>query len=101
MKRDTTLPNNPAQLIKDHEKEISDQIGIEKRKDTGGIDFTPPQIHLETKIESDKGMLHVGYGIQFHIDPAILQQLKDAPGFVPVIINIQPMRNLKSFLETR
>jgi hypothetical protein len=28
----------------------------------------------------------------------MLQQLQNAPGFVPVIINIQPLRDLKGFL---
>ena len=37
-------------------------------------------------------------GIKFHLDPAMLQQLQNAPGFVPVIINIQPMTSLYDFL---
>ena len=41
---------------------------------------------------------NAGEGIKFHLDPAMLQQLKNAPGFVPVIINIQPMTNLREFL---
>ena len=32
---------------------------------------------------------------------AMLQQLQDAPGFTPVIINIQPIGNLKMFLGLR
>ena len=31
-------------------------------------------------------------------DPAMLEQLRNAPGFVPVIINIQPMTDLRMFL---
>ena len=63
----------------------------------GGIDFNAGKINLETKVDSrvrgnDKG-------IQFKIDPAMLQQLQNAPGFVPVIINIQPMNDIKVFLE--
>ena len=46
-------------------------------------------------------------GIKFNIDPAMLQQsfghtqdeLQNAPGFVPIIINIQPLNNLPEFLE--
>jgi len=37
-------------------------------------------------------------GIKIHIDPAMLRQLQNAPGFVPVIINIQPMTDLRTFL---
>ena len=63
-------------------------------------------MNLQTKIDSrfrgndregngnDKGML----GIKFHLDPAQLQQLQNALGFVPVIINIQPLKSLPDFL---
>ena len=37
-------------------------------------------------------------GIKFHLSPAMLEQLRNAPGFVPVIINIQPLRSLREFL---
>jgi hypothetical protein len=37
-------------------------------------------------------------GIKFHLDPAMLEQLRNAPGFVPVIINVQPMTDLRKFL---
>jgi hypothetical protein len=32
------------------------------------------------------------------MDPAMLEQLRNAPGFVPVIINIQPLKSLPEFL---
>ncbi len=55
----------------------------------GGIDLT-----------SDKALTvqNNGQGIKFHIDPAQLEQLQNAPGFVPVIINIQPMTDIRTFL---
>ena len=55
----------------------------------GGIDLT-----------SDKALRvqNNSQGIKFHIDPAMLQQLQNAPGFVPVIINIQPMNDLHAWL---
>jgi hypothetical protein len=59
-------------------------------RDTGGIDLTPANMNLQTQ--------NNGGAIKFHLDPAILQQLQNASGFVPVIINIQPMNNLKMFL---
>jgi hypothetical protein len=37
-------------------------------------------------------------GMKFHLDPAMLAQLQNAPGFVPVIISIRPMRDIKAFL---
>jgi hypothetical protein len=56
---------------------------------TGGIDLTSTKALF---IENN------GQGIKFHIDPAMLKQLQNAPGFVPVIINIQPMTDLRKFL---
>jgi hypothetical protein len=57
----------------------------------GGIDLTPANMNLQVKNDASEG-------IKFHLDPAMLAQLKNAPGFVPVIINIQPLNDLKSFL---
>jgi len=73
---------------------------------TGGIDLTPAKMNLQTKIDSSPTAQNDsigdgndnGSGIQFHMDPAMLQQLRDAPGFVPVIINVQPLNNLREFL---
>jgi len=70
-------------------KAILDQAMIMAKP--GGIDFNSDKINLQ--IQNNVG------GIKFHIDPAMLEQLKNTPGFVPVIINIQPMRDLKGFLE--
>jgi hypothetical protein len=56
----------------------------------GGIDLTPANMNLQTR--------NGGLGIKFHLDPAMFAKLQNAPGFVPVIINIQPMNNLLQFL---
>jgi hypothetical protein len=56
----------------------------------GGIDLTPANMNLLTK--------NGGEAIRFHLNPLQLQQLQNAPGFAPVIINIQPMTNLRMFL---
>jgi hypothetical protein len=56
----------------------------------GGIDLTPANMNLQTQNNGD--------GIKFHLDPAMLKQLQNAPGFVPVIINIQPLKSLPEFL---
>jgi len=66
-------------------------VSLQKPDETGGIDLTPANKVLQTQ--------NAGEGIKFHLDPPMLQQLQNAPGFVPVIINIQPMRDLKGFLE--
>jgi len=62
----------------------------EKGKNTGGIDLTPANMDFQA--------LNTGEGIDFHLDPAMLEKLRHAPGFVPVIINIQPVKDLKLFL---
>ena len=64
----------------------------------GGIDFKSDRMNVETKVDAS---LKDGAskGIQFHIDPAMLKQLQNAGGFTPVIINIQPMTDIKSFLQ--
>ncbi len=58
----------------------------------GGIDFK------SDKVDSAFSVRNSGGAIKFHIDPAMLEQLQNAPGFMPVIINIQPMDNLRLFL---
>jgi beta-phosphoglucomutase-like phosphatase (HAD superfamily) len=62
----------------------------EQQQRLGGIDLTPSKMNLQTQNSTGE--------IKFHMDPAMLQQLQNAPGFVPVIINIQPMTNLRVFL---
>jgi len=56
----------------------------------GGIDLTPANMHLQTR--------NSGAEIKFHLDPALLQRLQNAPGFTPVIVNIQPLTDLRGFL---
>jgi hypothetical protein len=55
----------------------------------GGIDLTPANMHLQTQNGDE--------GIKFHLDPAMLAELQNVPGFIPVIINIQPT-DLRLFL---
>ncbi len=69
-------------------------LGLDRAMMTknGGIDLTPANMNLQLKNGG-------GGGIKFKIDPAMLQQLQNAPGFTPVIINIQPLKSLPEFLE--
>ena len=64
---------------------------VPKPEKTGGIDLSAGKSSLEIN--------NSGTEIKFHIDPAMLAQLRNAPGFVPVIINIKPMSDLRGFLE--
>ena len=59
-------------------------------EENGGIDLTPAHMKLQTQNNDGE--------IKFHLDPAMLKQLQNAPGFVPVIINIQPLKSLSAFL---
>jgi len=91
--------DHPDQAMKAHESR------------TGGIDLTPARMDLQVKKEiaslprndtnytPNEGIGNIDMGIKFHLDPAMLQQLQDAPGFVPVIVKIQPLNDLKSFLD--
>jgi hypothetical protein len=56
----------------------------------GGIDLSSVNKYLQTQSS--------GAEIKFHMDAAMLQQLQTALGFVPVIINIQSLGNLRQFL---
>lgn len=85
---------------------------VKQAKNTGGIDFDSKKMKLETKGNDNNG-------IKFNVDPAMsaavtksqgeisptqwvggLKQFQDVPGFMPVIINIQPVVDLKAFLTT-
>ena len=61
-----------------------------RASNTGGIDLTSSFMNLQTQSTEE--------GIKFHINPAVLQQFQNTTGFVPVIINIQPMNNWRQFL---
>ncbi|MBF0483895.1 MAG: hypothetical protein HQL25_04220 [Candidatus Omnitrophica bacterium] len=57
----------------------------------GGIDLNPITDTLQTKSS--------GEGIKFHMDAVMLEKLQNASGFVPVIISVLPLTDLKAFLE--
>ena len=69
---------------------VDKAILTKDKSQLGGIDLTPAHMNLQTQ--------NAGGGIKFHLDPVLLRQLQNAPGFVPVIINIQPMVDLGQFL---
>ncbi len=60
------------------------------KDDVGGIDFDTAKMNLELQ--------NAGQEIRFNPDPAMLKQLQNVPGFSPVIIDIQPMSDLRLFL---
>jgi hypothetical protein len=56
----------------------------------GGIDLNAVEKDLRVRAE--------GEGMKFNIDPAMLREYQTAPGFVPVIMNIEPLESLPKFL---
>lgn len=56
----------------------------------GGIDLTPGMLELQTRGD--------GTDIRYNINPALIEQYRSTSGFVPVIINIMPMKDLPRFL---
>jgi len=60
------------------------------RSNTGGIDLTPASNLLQTQND--------GIGIKFHISPAQLAQLQNAPGLTVGSITILPLKSLSAFL---
>jgi hypothetical protein len=57
----------------------------------GGIDLNLVNMDIQTRADG-------GIGIKFHLDPAMIKQYQDLSGFVPVIVNIQRMTDLRDFL---
>jgi hypothetical protein len=65
-------------------------LGLDAAIDNGGIDLNA----IENSLQAEN---HDGE-IRFHLDPAQLVQLQNAPGFVPVIVTIEPLLDLSVFL---
>lgn len=57
----------------------------------GGIDFSMQQMSLQTN--NPEGQ------IDFNISPELIEQWRQAPGIIPVIINITPLNSLSTFLN--
>ncbi len=82
---------NPINKGDEAQRTNKDNAQLIKRPEIkGGIDLTPANMNLQTKNNSGS--------IKFNLNPAMLQQLQNAPGFVPVIINVQPLKSLTEFL---
>jgi hypothetical protein len=64
--------------------------GIENVNNVGGIDFTDYEKSLIIEDESPN--------LPVMIFPPLQEQLKNVPGFVPVIINIEPLYSVPAFL---
>ena len=79
--------------------DLADHQRVRGTNGSGGIDFKPDKVDSAFAVKMDSRLRgNDKEGIRFHIDPAMLEQLQNAPGFMPVIINIQPMNDLRMFL---
>ncbi|MBF0511452.1 MAG: hypothetical protein HQL13_03890 [Candidatus Omnitrophica bacterium] len=67
------------------------RIVMNNLRNTGGVDFTLHQIRLRIQ--------KIGHKIRFIINPVLLKQLENLMGLVPVIIKIEPIMNIKSWLS--
>jgi hypothetical protein len=85
-------------MINQLEKQTIPKSNTPSLSNLGGIDLTPANMNLQTKVMDSRFRGNDSEGIKFQLDPAMLAQLQNAPGFVPVIINIQPMTDLRQFL---
>jgi signal transduction histidine kinase len=56
----------------------------------GGIDFNTDELNLNVK--------NGGRSYEYQADPAVIEQIQKAPGFVPVIIRIKPLKDIRLFL---
>jgi hypothetical protein len=75
--------------VKDFKEANPDVAMAGEKRNEGGIDLTSHKF-LQTQ--------NAGEDIKFYLDPAMLAELQNASGFEPVIINIQPVANLRVFL---
>jgi hypothetical protein len=68
------------------------KFGDKAMSENGGIDLNKADQALQ--VQSQPGE----EGITFHIDPAMLAQYTNAPGFTPEVVSIKPLESLKAFL---
>jgi hypothetical protein len=83
-----------VEFIGEHRSQGEPKDRAMKTSGPGGIDLTPARMKME--VTGDAAM-----GIKFHLDPAMLTQLQNAPGFVPIIISEEPLIDLKGFLANK
>lgn len=74
---------------KDPQLDLDFAMGVNKTP--GGIDLNANKINLNIKAADG--------GIHFKTSSEMFERFKDASGFTPVIINIQPLNNLAAFLN--
>ena len=77
-------------VLQGNDHAMINSLSSHRNDEMGGIDLTPARMNLQTQNSHGE--------IKFHMDPAMLQQLQNAPGFVPIIVNIRTITDLRLFL---
>ncbi|MBF0490621.1 MAG: hypothetical protein HQL15_08430, partial [Candidatus Omnitrophica bacterium] len=72
-------------------KKVDSAMTSHPKANEGGINLGSADQALEVQ--------HQDGEIKFHLDAAQLAQLQESPGLTPVIVSIEPMLNLKEFLN--
>jgi len=87
------------------QNKIAADYALTTPEKNGGIDLTPANMNLQTKVMDSRFRGNDSRaGIRFHIDPAQLARLQNAPGFEPVVTRMQTVTDIRQFLgvnETR
>ncbi|MBF0511129.1 MAG: hypothetical protein HQL13_02250 [Candidatus Omnitrophica bacterium] len=84
------IPQETGSLRARHRMRILQKKRTERRliqRHLGGIDLRANQIQARNS----------GQELKFHLDPLLSRQFENISGFIPVIISIQPVQNLKAF----
>ena len=68
---------------------VQQSVPVDER--TGGIDLK--SVNKDVQVNGEGG------GIKIHLDPDMFARLQNVSGFVPVMISIRPMNNLREFLD--
>jgi hypothetical protein len=76
-----------------HLKNVFDEVSKKVASNVtgvGGIDFNAVKMNLSVQNSACE--------IKFNLDPAMLQELQNVPGFTPIITKIQQAGDLEIFL---
>jgi hypothetical protein len=73
--------------------EFDEAMQAEVKKLPGGIDLNAADKTLDIKSKTGEE------GIRFDIDPAMLAEYENVPGFIPEITSFQPLQSLQTFLQ--
>jgi ubiquinone/menaquinone biosynthesis C-methylase UbiE len=93
-----TVTHSQEKLYQDiHESALTTFVGQKPDRamgeEKGGIDLNAADSTLQVNA--------TGQAMKFHIDPAMLERVENAPGLTPVILNIEPLDSLPAFLGLR